>query len=244
MSIRSTLNKVVLVDDDPVLAAIVRHQLAAQGIECVHIATFGAACQFLDQLLAPGRRKDSDIDAVILDYYLDDGHTGLQLCRMIRDRSELPILMLTGEKSVETTVRCLEEGADHYICKPFNLDELLARIRASVRARGTQHNWQELAKEAGLEVNLDERELSFQGNQVRLTEKESRLADALLRNVGSEVSKEKLFEHVCGRYHGINSRSIDMLVGRLRKKLALAGTRLVIFSARNYGYKLVVRQDD
>ncbi len=95
----------------------------------------------------------------------------------------------------------------------------------------------------GISINVGERVLTFGGFTVSLTEKESLLAGVLARNIGFPVSKEEMFQAVYGYQAGMHTRCLDMLVARLRKKLALTGSRCCILSARNLGYKLIVRRD-
>jgi DNA-binding response OmpR family regulator len=242
--------RALLVDDDPLMGNILSFGLSGSGIECVHLTSYEQAVEYIDGSLYTGRKPEKKprkgdgaeaVDVVILDYYLNNGKTGLSLCKKIRVRSELPVVMLTGEKSVKTTVMCLEEGADQYVCKPFILDELVARINASIRSRKIPQLAAPAKNSPGIKINVNEREFKFGGSSVSLTEKESLLAEVLLHNVDRPVTKEDIFEHVYGRFAGIHSRCLDMLVGRLRKKLALTGNKCRIFSVRNLGYKMVVK---
>lgn len=107
---------------------------------------------------------------IILDYYLDEGRTGLELCRKIRDRSDIPIIMLTGDPSVETTVACPESGADQYIHQPCQLPELLAKIQVCTRNRrkpGSSHTRR--IESAGVSLLLDERCLESRRSRIELT---------------------------------------------------------------------------
>lgn len=245
------VTKVLLIDDDPVLGKALRLGLSQSGIRCVHIASFERALHFLENRIGKSsgqspttsrNKRDAagDIDAVLLDYHLDNGQTGLSLCKTIRANSNIPIVMLTGERCSKITVDCLEVGADQYICKPFDLEELVARINASIRARKSSRIIRHPASDISICIN--NQELEFVGQKTDLTEKESLLAEVLIRNSGSPVSKSELLDHVYGRFTGDQSRSLDMLVSRLRKKLAVTDGRCRILSARNLGYKLVVRK--
>lgn len=241
---------VLLVEDDPVIGLILRRRLSDEGIACTHLLKLSDAESFVDErLLARDTGAEtanspaSAPDAVILDYYMEDGNTTLALCARIREQSNLPVIMLTGEKSVENTVSCLEAGADQYVVKPFNADELLARLRASLRARMAAND---RSTQPSLDVDASGRVASFKGKWIELTEKETALALALSRTPGIEVSRSHLMERVCGLGAAVefNSRRLDMLVGRLRRKLAGLDGCLDILSARKYGYKLVVRNLD
>lgn len=244
---------VLLVEDDAVIGLMLRRCLSDEGIACTHLLKLKDAESFVDNFLfdrdqdgkpAATRPKAAVPDAVILDYYMDDGKTALELCATIRAHTNLPVLMLTGETSVQNTVSCLEAGADQYLIKPFNADELLARLRASLRARMTTND----RSAASIEVKIDRngRVASFRGKHINLTEKEAILASVLAANPGIDVSRHSLMEKICGFQAAaeLNSRRLDMLVGRLRRKLAGLDASLDILSARKYGYKLAVRNPD
>lgn len=247
-------SRALLVDDDPLLGKLVSHHLSGSGIECIHLTSYEEALLFLDRNL---RRKDrkpqasengdrhahTELDVVILDYHLNDGQTSLPLCQFIRKTSDLPVVMLTAEKSLKTTERCLEEGADQYMCKPFHAEELVARIQASIRARRSRLDTASAGESPVPMVNVHQREFVFGGMVVTLTEKESLLADILVQHVGLPVPKDDIFVHVYGRLVAFQSRRLDVLVGRLRKKLSFTGSRCRILSVRNRGYKLVVKPE-
>lgn len=248
------VKRALLIDDDPLLGKLVSHQLSGAGIECIHLTSYEEAVLYLDRNLgkadsrqhvaeSSGEAPAAQLDVVILDYYLNDGQTGLPLCQLIRESSDLPVVMLTGEKSLQATVRCLEEGADQYMCKPFHAEELVARIHASIRARRSRLDPAAAAELPVVTVNLQQRELAFGGMAVILTDKESLLADILVRNTGTPVAKDDIFGHVYGRLASFQTRCLDVLVGRLRKKLAFTGNRCRVLSVRNRGYKLVVKPD-
>jgi DNA-binding response OmpR family regulator len=247
------VRRALLIDDDPLLGKLVSHHLSGSGIECIHLTSYEEALLFLDRNLGKnaGTAQEAEddshavapLDVVILDYHLNDGQTGLPLCKLIREVSDLPVVMLTGEKSLQATVRCLEEGADQYMCKPFHAEELVARIQASIRARRSYRDSSASGEPPVLTVNVHQREFVFGGMAVTLTEKESLLADILVQHVGLPVPKDDIFVHVYGRLVTFESRCLDVLVGRLRKKLSFTGNRCRVLSVRNRGYKLVVKSD-
>lgn len=248
------VRRALLIDDDPLLGKLVSHHLSGSGIECIHLTSYEEALLFLDRNLGrkgrmpqetddQGSHAATQLDVVILDYHLNDGQTGLPLCQLIRESSDLPVVMLTGEKSLQATVRCLEEGADQYMCKPFHAEELVARIQASIRARRSRRDSSASGEPPVLMVNVHQREFVFGGMAVTLTEKESLLAEILVRHVGLPVPKDDIFVHVYGRLVTFESRCLDVLVGRLRKKLSFTGNRCRVLSVRNRGYKLVVKPD-
>lgn len=236
--------KALVVDDDNLFGSMLSNSLLRENYEVSVIGNYRHANAFIDECIAGTVSADEPActtpDVIILDYFLDEGKTGLELCRKIRSRSDVPIIMLTGNTSVETTVACLESGADQYIHKPCQMPELLARIKVCTRNRrkpGVTGARQ--IEAAGVSLLLDERYLVSPRNRIELTEKECVLAEILLQNINQPVSKEALREHVYGNANNIHSRNLDVLVGRLRKKLQPFGGKFRIYSMRNIGYKLV-----
>jgi DNA-binding response OmpR family regulator len=176
------MTRALVVDDDPLMGNLLSYGLSGLGIECVLLTSYEQALEYIDGSICSGRPSEKKarkgggteaVDVVILDYYLNNGKTGLSLCKKIRVMSDLPVVMLTGENSVQTTVTCLEEGADQYICKPFILDELVARINASIRSRRVVKRVTSERKKPSININVNEREYKFGRNSVSLTEKES-----------------------------------------------------------------------
>jgi DNA-binding response OmpR family regulator len=231
--------KAVVVDDDNVFGSILSSSLARENYQVEVIDEYQNAAEFIDKCISSGGAAEPDV--VILDYHLDNGKTGLDLCRKIRSRSDVPIIMLTGNKSLETTVACLENGADQYMVKPFEVPELIARINVCKRIRRGRVTDSRKIEAPGLALMLDERRLVGPKRKVHLTEKECCLAEVLLRSLNSPVTKDDLRQHIYGTADASNiqSRNLDVLVGRLRKKLAAFSNQFRIYSMRNVGYKLV-----
>jgi DNA-binding response OmpR family regulator len=227
---------VVLVEDDEDIRRLVRDLLVREGF-AVEAAETAAA---LDQVLA---RKRPDL--VILDLMLP-GEDGLSICRRLRSRDGLPILMLTAKSDPVDRVVGLEMGADDYVTKPFDPRELLARVRALLR-RSRGHAGPREAEPSrrfafeGLIIDLDARRLETEaGKAVALTSAEFDLLACFVVRPRRVLSRDQLLDWTRGRDAEPFDRTIDMTISRLRKKVdAVAPGLNLIATVRNNGYLLV-----
>jgi two-component system, OmpR family, response regulator len=229
---------VVLVEDDEDIRRLVRDLLAREGF-AVDVAGSAAA---LDQVLA---RKRPDL--VILDLMLP-GEDGLAICRRLRNRGGMPILMLTAKSDPVDRVVGLEMGADDYVTKPFDPRELLARVRALLR-RSRSHGESESSRRfafVGLVIDLDARRLETEaGKPIALTSAEFDLLACFVVRPRRVLSRDQLLDWTRGRDADPFDRTIDMTISRLRKKVEAAAPGLsLITTVRNNGYLFVpaVRQ--
>ncbi len=201
---------VLLVEDDARLARLTREYLEGHGVAVEHV---GDGRRGLDAALA-GR-----FDAVLLDLMLPS-KDGLEVCRELRARSDVPILILTARGEEADRVMGLELGADDYVAKPFSPRELLARIRAVVRrARGRAGPPTAAVRVGALLVDPAARRVTLDGREIALTAYEFALLDALARRAGRVLSREQLMELARGSAEEAFDRSIDVHVSRLRQKL-------------------------
>jgi two-component system OmpR family response regulator len=201
---------VLLVEDDLRLASLTKEYLEGHGVAVVH-ATDGRRGQ--DEALT-GR-----YDAVLLDLMLP-GRDGLEVCREIRSRSDVPIIVLTARGEEADRVMGLELGADDYLPKPFSARELLARIRAVVRrARGRAGPARDVVKVGALAVDPAARRVTLAGHEIALTGYEFALLLALARRAGRVLTREQLMELARGSAEDAFDRSVDVHVSRLRQKL-------------------------
>src|SRR5580692_4582724 len=206
---------ILVVDDQEEICDLVREYLAEEGFR-VSTAKDGASLR--EEMLR------SRIDLVILDLMLG-GEDGLQLARELRARSEIGIIMLTGRGETVDRIIGLEMGADDYLPKPFHLRELLARVRSVLRRaasraaeKGTGQRSRVLF--AGWTLDLASRELlSPAGEEVRLTAGEFELLAALVKHANQVLSRDRLLDLSRHREAGPFDRTIDVQVGRLRRKL-------------------------
>ena len=224
--------RILVVDDDAELRNLLTSYLGEQGFAVTALADGDAMRKAFDA---------AAFDLVILDLMLP-GDDGLVLCRELRSRSRIPILMLTARGDELDRIIGLEMGADDYLPKPFHPRELLARIRSILR------RVQELAGEAparayrfaGWTLDLGLRHLVGEdGVAVSLSTGEFRLLQALTENANRVMSRDRLMDVLSGREAGPFDRSVDVMISRLRRRLGDAGREPeIIKTVRNEGYVL------
>ncbi len=221
---------VLLVEDDLRLASLTKEYLEGHGVAVMHV-TDGRRGQ--DEALS-GR-----YDAVLLDLMLP-GRDGLEVCREVRARSDVPIIVLTARGEEADRVMGLELGADDYLPKPFSARELLARIRAVVRrAKGQAGPARDVVKVGALAVDPGARRVTLAGHEVALTGYEFALLLALARRAGRVLTREQLMELARGSAEEAFDRTIDVHVSRLRQKLGDDPKRpQLIKTIRGAGYVL------
>jgi DNA-binding response OmpR family regulator len=218
--------RILIVEDDELIAASLVRGLREEGFTVEHAPDGEAAWLAL---------QSGNWDLVILDWWLP-GEDGLSLLRRFRqkDRST-SILFLTARDAVGDRVRGLNGGADDYLCKPFDFDELLARVRALLR-RGEERAGTTLAA-ADVAVDLATQKVTRAGTPLDLTAKEYALLVYFLRHPGQVLSRTRIYEHVWDeRYDGL-SNTLEVHVFELRRKLEAHGERL-IHTLRGRGYLL------
>jgi DNA-binding response OmpR family regulator len=224
--------RILLVEDDDRLAAMVSDYLGEAGFR-VAIAPNGASATRLT--------AGTDFDAVILDLMLPDAD-GLDLCRAIRARSNVPLLMLTARGDPLDRVVGLELGADDYLPKPFEPRELLARLRAILRRQGTAVS--EVLRFGRLEIDKGSREVRVDGQRRALTGQQFALLLALAERAGRVLSREALMEVTKGEALEDFDRSIDVQVSRLRAAIEDDPKRpRRILTLRGAGYVFAKEQD-
>lgn len=178
----------------------------------------------------------NEYDAIVLDVMLPK-RTGLEVCRELRKRgSRTPILMLTARDALPDRVAGLDSGADDYVVKPFELDELLARLRALMR-RGPALT-EERFTVGDLVVDTRAQQVTRGGLPVLLTTREYALLEYLARHAGRVVGRAELTEHVWDANHDPASNALEVYVGRVRKKLDVDGGPSLLHTRRGAGYLL------
>lgn len=183
-------------------------------------------------------------DIVILDSALPGGG-GLAACRKLRENpitSEIPIIMVTAEDNLSEKIEALETGADDCVAKPLAVDVLIAHIKAVSRRilSDTQRN----RLHAGpIDMDLDRWTVKVEGNPVELTKKEFRLLQVLLEAKGRALSRDFLLQTAWshGTIHGLDTRTVDVHIGRLRRKLGSAGDYII--TVRNVGFRFDILPD-
>lgn len=223
--------QLLLVEDDPTMQATLHRALTRRGME---VTAVGDGKSALSQWAA------RQPDAVILDLTLP-GLDGLQVLQQARARNlRTPVLILTARGTVGDRVMGLNAGADDYLPKPFDLDELEARLRALVRRSADPQPGVALAPSTvqigAIRYDRDSGALYLQGEVMELTPRELALMHALLAQPGHAVTKERLYELVFPGQLDVQYEAIEVVVYRLRKKLA--GTGLTLMTLRGLGYLL------
>ena len=203
--------KILVVDDDPDLLALVAFALTNAGYAVVKAADTGPAIAAFDRELP---------NLVLLDINLPGG-SGFDVCKQIRSRSAVPVMMLTARGEEEDLVRALELGADDYLTKPFSPRTLLARVKALLRRAGIESS--DTLTAGALSLDLESQTLNFaDGESLRLTRLETRLLQILVAKAGHVVSAEQLLAHVWGHRGSGDRQLLKQLVHRLRQKLERA----------------------
>jgi two-component system, OmpR family, alkaline phosphatase synthesis response regulator PhoP len=225
-------HKVLIVEDEQDIAGLIKHTLERGGDADAQIVGSGDAA-----LKSIAERPP---DLVILDLNLPVVG-GLEVCRILRSRADVPhvpIIMLTARTSEDDRVSGLEYGADDYVTKPFSLRELTARVRAVLR-RGTTPGERRPGGYSGehLTADFDAIAIAVDGSPVRLTRREFELLHYLVQNKNRVVSRDRLLERVWGYERLVETRSVDVHVGRLRSKLRAAGRQ--IETVVGLGYRFV-----
>ncbi len=203
--------RILVVDDEPILLKGLRFSLEQEGYE-VETAVDGK--EAYDKILA------NSYDAVILDLMLP-GMDGLEVCKKVREKSMVPILMLTAKDDDSSKVLGLEYGADDYITKPFNMLELKARIKAILRRVqiSDQSPASNLINLGDFNINTLGRKVTIHGQQVNLTAKEFDLLLLLIMNEEKVYSREDLLETIWGYEYFGDVRTVDVHIRRLREKI-------------------------
>jgi DNA-binding response OmpR family regulator len=214
--------RILVVEDEDAIAEPLVGGLRREGFEVERAATGAAA------LDAPAA------DVVLLDLRLPDTD-GLDVCRRLRERSDVPIIVVTARGEEADRVVGLELGADDYVVKPFGLRELIARIRAVTRRTSVRPGAHAPIRVAGLEVDERARRAQLDGRRLDLTPKEFDLLAALARDPGAAVSRRRLLEDVWETTWYGSSKTIDVHVAALRRKLGDPGW---IETVRGVGFRL------
>ena len=222
--------RVVYVEDDERLARLTTQYLTSHDI-AVHLVTRG------DQAVAEVLRVRPDV--VLLDLMLP-GTDGIEVCRQLRERCHIPIIMVTARTEEADRVIGLEGGADDYVSKPFQSRELLARIRAQARrGRGEAGPRAERIELGGLVIDAAAMEVTLDGKPIALTSGEFTLLHAFAQRAGRVLGREQLLQLVHGTADEAFDRSIDVLISRLRAKIeADPRTPRLLKTVRGVGYML------
>ncbi len=223
--------KILLVDDESALTEPLSRLLTREGY-VVDVATDGrAGCNLVNR---------GNYDLLILDWMLPQ-LTGLQICQQLRDRGDLtPVLFLTAKDTLDDRVIGLDAGADDYLVKPFELRELLARVRALLRRTQTLdiQPTQSRLQVDDLELDLDNQLAHVAGQSIELSDKETQLLGYLMQHAGQVLSHSQIQAHLWGENNPPNSNVLAALVRLLRRKIEIKGSPELIQTVYGKGYRM------
>jgi two-component system response regulator MprA len=218
--------RILIIEDDEAIVKTLRRALAYEGYQV------DAAIDGETGLLAA---RDHTPDLVILDWMLP-GIDGLEVCQRLRSGDNVPILILTAKDSTQDRVQGLDAGADDYMVKPYELEELLARVRALLRR--TQQDRAPILAFADLSLDTSTRQATRKNRVINLTAKEYDLLELFLRHPRQVLTREMIFDRVWGYDFGGESNVLDVYIRYLRMKLESGGEARLIYTVRSVGYVL------
>ncbi len=222
--------RILLVEDEAAQREILAYNLGAEGYVVEQAASGDEALLML---------RESPPDVVVLDWMLP-GVSGIEICRQIKARREtrsIPVIMLSARSEEGDRVRGLETGADDYVVKPYSVAELLARVRSQLRrvrpaATGTRLTYEDI------ELDPESHKVWRGGREVKLGPTEFRLLTTFMEKPGRVWSREQLLDRVWGRDIYVDTRTVDVHIGRLRKALRKHGGADPLRTVRGTGYSL------
>lgn len=222
--------QILIIEDDQRLANIIKRGLEENGFEAV-VAYDGK----MGQKLALG----SDYSLIISDIVLPDA-SGLDICRLVRERKpSVPILMLTALGTIDDKVEGFDAGADDYLVKPFELRELLVRIRALLKRAGANApDHGSVIEYEDLKIDTDSKTASRAGEIIKLTAKEFKLLDFMIRNPRRVLSREEIADKVWDTHFDTGTNFIDVYINYLRKKVDKPFDRKLIHTRTGMGFVL------
>jgi two-component system, OmpR family, manganese sensing response regulator len=225
--------KILLVDDEPALTEPLSRLLTREGY-VVNVAADGRVGYEL--------ASHGNYDLLILDWMLPQ-MTGLQICQQLRDRGDLcPVLFLTAKDTLDDRVLGLDAGADDYLIKPFELRELLARVRALLRRVPTTdpQPTQSRLKVDDLELDLDNQLAYINGRNIELSDKETQLLGYLMQHAGQVLTHHQIQAYLWGENSAPSSNVLAALVRLLRRKIEVKGSPELIQTVYGKGYRIGV----
>jgi len=221
--------RVLVVEDDNEIADVLRRSLRIEGYD---VKVSGDGTQALDEagLFEP--------DAVVLDLGLP-GMDGIDVARRLREDGDVPILILTARDALDSRVEGLDSGADDYLVKPFEREELLARLRALLRRRPPRGSASLVVGD--LRLNPDSHEVFRGDRRIELTAREFELLEYLMRNERLVVSRERLLDDVWGYAPLAETNTVDVFISNVRRKLEAGGEPRILHTVRGAGYVMRVQ---
>ena len=227
--------KLLVIDDDPNICDLLKYYFENEGYE---VKTAGDGIEGLNYF------KMYEPDLVLLDLMLPKNKDGNQVCREIRQISSKPVIMITAKDEVLDKVVGLELGADDFVCKPFDMKELSARIKAVLRRFSAHDNQsdEETIKFDNIEISKNKYELKLRGEVVEIPPKELQLLYFLASNFNRVFTRDQLLDKVWGFDYLGDSRTVDVHVKRLREKLEGVSDKWSLKTVWGVGYKFELNQ--
>lgn len=225
---------ILIVEDEEKIAELIRKYLKLEGYESTHAQNGNKAISLFHK---------TSPDLIVLDIMLPD-IDGLEICKRLREYSEVPIIMLTARVEEVDRLMGFGMGADDYVCKPFIPRELVARIRA-VLSRTQRHTEQKVLKAGSLTLDIAQYKLTIDSTEIRLTQNEFSLLKVMMLSPNKVFSRQELLTTTQGQFVDIYERTVDSHIKNLRKKLAqVAPETNFIESIYGIGYKLIDTSND
>jgi len=224
------MTQIVIVEDEPSISEVISLYLSRAGYEVTTFSDGLAAYDYFAKMLP---------DLVILDIMLP-GMDGFSLIRNIRDRSEVPVILLTSRREESDRIAGLELGADDYVVKPFSPQELVSRVRAVLRRTQSKSEspTHRIVQTGNLNINPQTREVSANGSEIILTAREFDLLYHLVTHPRQVFSRDQLLESIWGLHDFIDPSTVTVHIRRLREKIELDPTSPVhLVTAWGVGYK-------
>lgn len=222
--------RLLVIEDEPSQVELLRYNLSKQGFD-VRVAMDGEE--------GVDAAREDPPDLILLDWMLPN-LSGIEVCRQLRrDKAtrEIPIIMLTARSEERDKVRGLDVGADDYVTKPYSVKELIARVRAALRRPAARVADSKLAN-GKIEIDLERHTVKVDDQNVLLSPTEFRLLVTLMQSPGRVFSRDQLLDMVWGITADVDTRTVDVHVGRLRRVLDGAGGTGLIRTIRGFGYAL------
>lgn len=232
---RRNIMKVLVVEDDSIIMEGLKISLEQEGYEVISASTMKDAFDIVDSV--------DDINICLLDVMLPDGD-GYQICKRVRDKSQIPILFLTACDDEVHTVLALEQGADDYIAKPFRIRELLARMKAILRRSGANVSSSgasatNIVMVGETQVNLNTAKVYRDEEEIVLTAMEYKLLLIFIQHRGKNLSRQQILNQIwdeAGDF--VNDNTLSVYIKRLRKKLGDTDENQLIQTVRGIGYRM------
>ncbi len=220
-------HQLLVAEDDAEIRQALDRILTYEGYSVITVKDGAAALEAI---------REHQPEAILLDVMMPFVD-GLEVCRKLRERGDrTPVLMLTARHEVSDRVAGLDAGADDYVTKPFDLDELLARVRALLRRVDDEIG--EILTAGPLTLDVPRHRVTGPGGEIDLTRTEFSILELLMRNSGIVLERSVMYDRIWGYDFGDSSRSLDVHIGYLRRKLEADGSERIIETVRGVGFVL------